>query len=190
MERDDEANFARRMAELRAEMGLSQSELARKMIDRGFDTYSQMTVSRTEKGERPIRLGEARVLAEILGSRIEDMTRGTDLDELLRIGEQVSSGLQTGIASIADAMSDYAEALEASSEISDRLRRHDEEPVRAVLEDMRAYRYPLDAVARWAAEVVRDEMDEWPRSIAWTDLSRMRAIEEEGGGDGERQAAP
>lgn len=55
------------LIDLREERGWSQSELARRMVDAGWPKYTQMTVSRTEKGERPIRLNEAESLAEVFG---------------------------------------------------------------------------------------------------------------------------
>ncbi|GAA1363066.1 hypothetical protein GCM10009596_23580 [Arthrobacter rhombi] len=52
---------------LREERGWTQSELARRMAEFGWPKYTQMTVSRTEKGERPVRLNEAEALAEVFG---------------------------------------------------------------------------------------------------------------------------
>lgn len=62
---DLEARVIRSLVDLREERGWSQSELARRMAERGWDKYTQMTVSRTEKGERPIRLNEAQGLADL-----------------------------------------------------------------------------------------------------------------------------
>ena len=65
-EREDlEARVIQTLIDLREERGWSQSELARRMAERGWDKYTQMTVSRTEKGERPIRLNEAQGLADL-----------------------------------------------------------------------------------------------------------------------------
>lgn len=50
---------------LREERGWSQSELARRMVEAGWPKYTQMTVSRTEKGDRPLRLDEAESLAKV-----------------------------------------------------------------------------------------------------------------------------
>lgn len=55
------------LIDLREERGWSQSELARRMVEAGWPKYTQMTVSRTEKGERPIRLNEAESLANVFG---------------------------------------------------------------------------------------------------------------------------
>ena len=69
----DETRFAESVQEMRERRGWSQGELARRMVDAGWPNYSQMTVSRTEKRERPIRLSEARALARILGSDVDRM---------------------------------------------------------------------------------------------------------------------
>lgn len=61
------------MIDLREERGWSQSELARRMVDAGWPRYTQMTVSRTEKGERPIRLNEAEALAEVFGISLYEL---------------------------------------------------------------------------------------------------------------------
>ncbi|HEY0889665.1 MAG TPA: helix-turn-helix transcriptional regulator [Nocardioides sp.] len=57
--------FAIRVRLRREELGLSQSEVGRRMADRGFP-FHQTTVKRLEAGERVTRLGEAKALAEIL----------------------------------------------------------------------------------------------------------------------------
>ncbi|WP_416430066.1 helix-turn-helix transcriptional regulator [Paenarthrobacter nicotinovorans] len=70
----DEEQFARNLQAMRERKGWSQSELARRMVDAGWKNYNQMTISRTEKGDRPIRLNEARALAQIFGVPIDHMT--------------------------------------------------------------------------------------------------------------------
>lgn len=76
---DDERRFIENMKRLREELGWSQTELARRMVDAGWENYTQMTVSRTEKFERPLRLSESRSLAQTLGSTPEEMVlRGLD----------------------------------------------------------------------------------------------------------------
>lgn len=76
---EDEQRFVESLTFHRTRRGMSQSELARQMVDRGWPTYSQMTVSRTEKGDRPIRLSEARSLAAVLGVTLDEMITPADL---------------------------------------------------------------------------------------------------------------
>lgn len=88
MELIEEKRFAENMQRLREERGWSQGELARRMVAEGWETYSQMTVSRTEKLDRPIRLGEASAIARLFGVSLPAMTAsaeiGADVLELLR----------------------------------------------------------------------------------------------------------
>lgn len=70
---DDEANFIKNMQILREQQGISQGEFARRMQEEGWTSFHQTTVSRIEKGERPVRLGEARGIAKILGTITSQM---------------------------------------------------------------------------------------------------------------------
>lgn len=71
---DDDANFAESMRLLREGRGWSQGEMARRLTAAGLNGMHQTTVSRLEKGDRPVRLGEATVIAHVLGASLEDMT--------------------------------------------------------------------------------------------------------------------
>jgi len=62
----DERRFAENMRRYREAKGWSQGELARRVREAGLENFHQTTISRIEKGERPIRLGEARVIAQVL----------------------------------------------------------------------------------------------------------------------------
>lgn len=64
----------------RERAGLSQTELARRMKAQGHP-WHQMTVARTETGERPIRLDEALALAAVLDIAVPDLyTAPPDVD--------------------------------------------------------------------------------------------------------------
>ncbi|WP_374230355.1 helix-turn-helix domain-containing protein [Rhodococcus sp. ARC_M12] len=63
---DDEIRFAQRMQELRERLGISQSSLVARLREDGWPKVHQTTISRIEKGERPVRLGEARAIAAAL----------------------------------------------------------------------------------------------------------------------------
>lgn len=65
--------FARTVERLREEKGWSQTELARRMQDKGFDGFHQTTISRIEKVSRPVRIGEAIALAAIFERSLEWM---------------------------------------------------------------------------------------------------------------------
>src|SRR5699024_5424072 len=91
-----EIDFTRRMATQRRELGWSQSELARRLQEAGLTTYHQTTVSRLEQGERPVRLGEARAIAAVLGIPIlenlipSEAAFASATDQLRKAAEQLS----------------------------------------------------------------------------------------------------
>jgi transcriptional regulator with XRE-family HTH domain len=78
VEHTEEAAFAQAVQRLREDRGWSQGELARRMVAAGWPSYSQMTVSRTEKLERPIRLNEALALARVFNVTLPLMISGGD----------------------------------------------------------------------------------------------------------------
>ena len=69
----EEAQFIKSMKRIREELGWSQGDLARAMKDAGWNGFHQTTISRIEKGERPVRLGEARGIATALGALVGQM---------------------------------------------------------------------------------------------------------------------
>lgn len=62
--------FAANVKALREERGWSQGELASRLRDAGLESFHPTTVVRMEKGERLVRLGEARVIADVLGTLV------------------------------------------------------------------------------------------------------------------------
>lgn len=89
----EEAQFVENVQRLREAKGWSQGELARRMADEGWDGFHQTTISRIEKGQRPVRLAEARSLAVVLGSQVGLMTAPPPESEILE-------GLATRIAAM------------------------------------------------------------------------------------------
>jgi transcriptional regulator with XRE-family HTH domain len=80
----EEANFIANMKELREAQGWSQGELAKRMRDAGWSGFHQTTISRIEKGERPVRLGEARGIADALGTLVGPMLLADEIGERWR----------------------------------------------------------------------------------------------------------
>lgn len=66
----DDERFAASVKRLREEKGWSQGELARRMSEAGFEGFHQTTISRIEKNERPVRIGEARGLAKVFDTLV------------------------------------------------------------------------------------------------------------------------
>ncbi|NUU30848.1 helix-turn-helix transcriptional regulator [Arthrobacter sp. C9C5] len=87
----EEAQFVENVQRLREAKGWSQGELARRMSDEGWDGFHQTTISRIEKGQRPVRLAEARALAKVLESQVGLMMAPAPESEILE-------GLATAIA--------------------------------------------------------------------------------------------
>lgn len=81
---EDEERFVASMKRLREENGWSQGEMARRMTDAGWPGFHQTTISRLEKGERPVRLGEARGIAQVLGTLVGQMILPTEEARSLR----------------------------------------------------------------------------------------------------------
>lgn len=75
-----ERSFREQMKLVRERQGMNQTDLARRMADRGF-AFHQQTVQRIEQGLRPVRLNEAMVLANILELSLDSMTTPMQADE-------------------------------------------------------------------------------------------------------------
>lgn len=166
MKHDDEANFSRRMSELRSARKMSQSELARRMAERGFENYSQMTVSRTEKGERPIRLGEARAIAEILESRVDAMTRDPRAAELIAEMTAEQNEMTEAILKVMHALQQYEFRSRRVDEYRARVSALGDEMTKEVntaLSNLESFNFPLSAVIDWAITAAKDRRPGDPR---------------------------
>lgn len=85
-------NVARNVKRLREQSGLIQSELVTKLREHGLKDWHPTTLSRTESGDRPVRLSEAHVLARVLGTTIEDL--GVNYSPEVRAVEAAEASLQ------------------------------------------------------------------------------------------------
>lgn len=95
-EMEVEARFCAAVQRLREWKGWSQGEVARRMNALGWDGFHQTTISRIEKGSRPVRLGEAEALAAVFDSTVSAMAAPEDTEVLMR-------ELQAGLDLLADA---------------------------------------------------------------------------------------
>jgi transcriptional regulator with XRE-family HTH domain len=57
----------------REEKGWSMTEFAGMLSEAGLTNFHPTTVGRLERGERPVRLSEAVVIAGVLGSKLDDL---------------------------------------------------------------------------------------------------------------------
>ena len=75
-----ERNFRERMAALREALGMTQTDLARRLSVWGLP-FHQQTIQRIEAGERPVRLNEAHLIAKSLESTVEVMVANVELPD-------------------------------------------------------------------------------------------------------------
>lgn len=102
-----EESFSRGMQRMREARNWSQGELARQLNAAGLTEFYQATISRIEKGARPVRLGEAYVIAEVLEVDLEMLLmRDDEQQEKITIISSFDK-LQQTEARIEDALTDY-----------------------------------------------------------------------------------
>lgn len=106
MQSDDE-RFAASVKRLREEKGWSQGELAKRMNRAGFDGFHQTTISRIEKGDRPVRIGEARALARALGTLVGIMIAPTEEWKILDNFAKEVQELKVADSGVGRAVVDY-----------------------------------------------------------------------------------
>lgn len=69
----DALTFRLTVRRLREEREWTQNQLATELRKRGLEEFSQVAVARLERGERAVKLGEARVFAAVFSTTVEDM---------------------------------------------------------------------------------------------------------------------
>ncbi|MDX3497228.1 helix-turn-helix domain-containing protein [Streptomyces turgidiscabies] len=69
---DPERVIGREMRRIRERMGLTQLEVAERMLKNGF-RFHQTQIAKMERGERPIRVNEWIAIATALGTTVQDM---------------------------------------------------------------------------------------------------------------------
>lgn len=80
-----ERHFREQLVRLRESRGLTQTDLARMLKGAYGLAFHQQTVQRIEAGERPIRLNEAHLIAQVFDVPLEAMTSaGVPLDREVR----------------------------------------------------------------------------------------------------------
>lgn len=68
-----EASFVERMVRSREDRGYSQADLVRRLRENGWQSVHPTTISRIEKRERPVRIGEAARIATALGVELDEL---------------------------------------------------------------------------------------------------------------------
>lgn len=79
-----EATFVANIRRARMALGVSQTELARRVTARGVQGFHQQTVQRIESGTRPVRLNEAVTLADSLAMNLYETLGPSTTQEAAR----------------------------------------------------------------------------------------------------------
>lgn len=79
----EERNFASAAKLLRESRDWSQAEMGRALVAKGLDYMNQMTVSRIEKLQRPVRMIEAQAYSEVFDVSIWKLMHPEEIDEYI-----------------------------------------------------------------------------------------------------------
>ncbi|WEG10431.1 helix-turn-helix transcriptional regulator [Microbacterium horticulturae] len=112
-----EKNFAENLRTLREQKGVSQSEIARRLDREGWPGFHQTTISRVEKGERTLSIGEAAAVAEMLGSsldRMMDPPEGVEQAALLDLAIKMSRDGRQNVIRHLQLLETFRDALVAT----------------------------------------------------------------------------
>lgn len=113
----DKHLFRHHMKRLREEKGWTQNQLATELCKAGLDSFKQITVARIEEGKRAVKLEEAGVIAQVLGSYVHYMLtppkalRYTEhLQRVINRNSDAQTQLITAISGYIDARASYHKA--------------------------------------------------------------------------------
>lgn len=108
-----ETNYREQMRRLREANGLSQTELARRLRSVGLP-FHQQTIQKIEAGERPIRLNEAHLIADVLGADVVAMTASGPASamELLAAVGRIEREVLSLVEATADGAADFFSRVE------------------------------------------------------------------------------
>lgn len=104
-----ESTFIKNMKLARNGRGWSQAEFARRLREAGLGNFHQNTLSRVEKGERELRLGETEVIADVLGVGVEQMLGASDFAPAVHFIEATEAAERSS-EGLLDALATYVEA--------------------------------------------------------------------------------
>lgn len=71
---DADRNFVTNLTAARRARGWTQAVLADELSQVHGEPFNQSAISRIEKGERPVRLGEARAIAEVFETTVDELS--------------------------------------------------------------------------------------------------------------------
>ncbi|PZF61880.1 hypothetical protein DEJ33_15720 [Curtobacterium sp. MCPF17_047] len=119
-----EIAFAHEAARRREQRGWTLGEMADALRSEGIDYANSMTVSRTEKLQRPIRMNEALAYARIFQTSVDQMTSTGKIDrEILtanELAEMVHNFMETVLAQVGHVRWNWLEARKVRDELMSR----------------------------------------------------------------------
>ncbi|MFI0484859.1 helix-turn-helix transcriptional regulator [Actinomadura sp. 9N215] len=142
-----ERNFATQMQRLREARKMTQTDLAKELQRFGL-RFHQQTVQRVEAGERPVRLNEAYVIAQIFDVDLRSMTMsGSPADrDMLYAVDRLRRGSGGTAQAITEVLWEWIEDVESLGlAVSERLQISPDKP---------------DEIARWGLA--------WVWKVLWT----------------------
>jgi len=101
-----DANFARRLKEVRTAAGLTQQQLADRVTAAGRKMFRSQ-VGKIENGDRPVTISEATALADALGVTLADLA--TDLAATMRNAARIAA--LTQIRSLTEQIAGHVAAI-------------------------------------------------------------------------------
>jgi transcriptional regulator with XRE-family HTH domain len=108
--KDIDANIAANVRAYREAADMSQEELAQQMADRGFP-FTQATVWKVERGQRPVRAGELIALGDIFGRiLVTDLTDHPDATRHTIKLERASANTSATYSTLKAAAAAYLDA--------------------------------------------------------------------------------
>lgn len=198
-----EGRFIENMRQLRVQQGMSQTEFARRVSERG-PRFHQPTVQRIERGERAVRLSEAFAIADVLDMDMMDLSMSGGREVPRRLLQQVLDGSDAELRAIVDLVQEARSRAEAYprliAEVGDAYRRSLEDRGGPDLPGRAVQVHRLDEVLLGSADAL---VEYW--TIVAEHLTRLQmrvkvefgppkqagAPRQDGGpSDGEHQEAP
>lgn len=172
----EDLDFADNVRRIRELKGWSQGELARRISKLGVEGFHQTTISRIEKGERLVRLGEARSIARALNRPVDHFLQSSrDVEPLEKLKEDRHRAAAAG-RELTAAVREYQEAMDVLAKDVERaksiLNRPDDElPTthfeleRWIGEAEKQLEYKLDNIADWPNIGPRRHDEKWRKRL-------------------------
>ncbi|MCZ4278602.1 helix-turn-helix domain-containing protein [Rhodococcoides yunnanense] len=157
-----DARFAINMQRERERAGLSQADLVRNLREGNWQTVHQTTVSRIEKGERPVRLGEAMSIARALRVDLRHLLLEPDDAKVMASLDSAVKGLDGSYVAIVNrtdvwhSLRDSVENLLTTARASGHA--EDEYPLPQAVSALR--RTPSDAIAEGREQYEHEKQSE------------------------------